>query len=248
MPRLASRRRVLLLAGLLGLLMPFGTATAPAQQEAPNGRQRHATQTSDTTGPVDRTAHAAPPRMAFGAWLGASFTARTVAPDRRIDRDVLILGLRASRPIAGGPIARLSYVFDLLPVILVAGPHRPAPPGVARDSGVARIGMADSRRPTAYGFGVTPLGVELELGPQRGLGAVIGISVGGAIFTRPIPTTRATQANFIAAPGAAVQFRATRTMRFILGYKLYHFSNASMGDTNPGLNAHLVYLSVVQPR
>lgn len=194
-------------------------------------------------------------RTSFGAWLGLSFDASTTSPNNSIDRDFLVLGLRASRPLWVTGASRLSYVVEATPVMLLADPTRRAPPppdcppgefcNLRGGSSAMSPQRAFLAGRVSYGVGLAPLGVELELGGRdHRLGGVLNLSGGGAYFMGPIPGN--TRFNFTAAGGAALQWRTGGRKRLVAGYKLYHMSNAGIGDLNPGLNAHLFYLSFVR--
>lgn len=242
--------RYTLLAGVMVSAFLFGTARAQGGSDTSTSR---AVTSADTIAALANSSST--PRTTFGAWLGLSFDARITSPSRSIDRDLLVLGLRASRPFWVTRATRLSYVIEVTPVMLLANPTRPAspppvcPPGEVCNQGGDSYDMSPQRAFLAgrltYGVGLAPLGVELEIGGRdHRLGGVLDLAGGGAYFMGPIPGN--TRFNFTAAGGAALQWRTGGGRRLMGGYKLYHMSNAGLGDLNPGLNAHLFYLSFVR--
>jgi hypothetical protein len=242
--------RYTLLASIIVSAIMSGTVRA---QDGDDASASHSV--IDVDAPTAADAHSSSPRTTFGAWLGLSFDARTTSPNRSIDRDIVVFGLRASRPFWVTRATRLSYVAEVTPVMLLADPTRPAspppacPPGEVCTLGGGSFAMSPQRAFLAgrltYGVGLAPLGMELEIGgPDHPLGGVLNLAGGGAYFTGPIPGN--TRFNFTAAGGAALQWRTGSGRRLMAGYKLYHMSNAGLGDINPGLNAHLFYLSFVR--
>ena len=67
--------------------------------------------------------------------------------------------------------------------------------------------------------------------------------VGGVLFSpRNLPPGDTSQVNFVSGPEMGVQlFRGDRRSLDI-GLKVYHLSNASIGNHNPGLNANLQFM------
>ena len=240
-----------LLAGIV--MSVVGLGTAPAQQGAA-ASSLHGVIDTDTI--AASTGRSSAPRTNFGAWLGLSFGVRTTSPNRRIDRDLLVFGLRASRPLWVTHATRLSYVAEVTPVMLLAAPTRrtsrppcnPAPDEFCPLGG-GSFYMSQQRALLAgqltYGVGLAPLGVELEIGgAEHRLGGVLNLTGGGAYFTGAIPGS--TRFNFTAAGGLALQLRTGGGRRLMAGYKLYHMSNGGLGDLNPGLNAQMFYLGLVR--
>jgi opacity protein-like surface antigen len=54
-----------------------------------------------------------------------------------------------------------------------------------------------------------------------------------------------THFNFTAQLGGGVQlFTFSRHAALDLGYKYHHISNANLGDKNPGMDSHMVFVGV----
>ena len=223
-------------------------ATARAQNSSDAPAPRAPTNVGAPAGPE---ALSPASRTSFGVWLGLSFDASTSSPSKSIDRDLLVLGLRADRPLWLTRATRLSYVAEVMPVMLLGDPTRPAPPppvcppGEICNLGGGSLEMDPQRAFLAgrvsYGVGLAPLGLELDIGSaNHRLGGVLNLAGGGAYFMGPILGN--TRFNFTAAGGAALRWRTGGGKQLVAGYKLYHMSNGGLGDLNPGLNAHLFYL------
>jgi lipid A 3-O-deacylase len=55
----------------------------------------------------------------------------------------------------------------------------------------------------------------------------------------------ATQFNFTAQLGGGVQlFTSSRRAALDLGYKYHHISNANLGNRNPGMDSHMLFIGV----
>jgi opacity protein-like surface antigen len=55
----------------------------------------------------------------------------------------------------------------------------------------------------------------------------------------------ATQFNFTAQLGGGVQlFTSSRRTAIDIGYKYHHISNANLGNQNPGLDSHMLFIGL----
>jgi hypothetical protein len=185
---------------------------------------------------------------AFGVWLAHSVDTRTAAFNERFDGAVTIVAVRVSRgvPHRRRAIVQVNYVMDFLPLLRVSSEapavRLPHPPG----SGDPTLDMSRYARRLSYGVGMAPLGVELVLGSGHTLSASLSATLGGELFTHIVPYGRATRANFAITPAAAVQWQLRSQFILAVGSKVHHVSNGGLGDLNPGMNAHLVSVSVMR--
>lgn len=104
------------------------------------------------------------------------------------------------------------------------------------------------RHYTAYGLGITPLGLRgTVLLPSR-VRLSVSFAAGGVYLTRPVPYPQATHLNFrfSARPAVGVPLGSVGTLWG--GYELFHISNGDLGKVNPGINAGLVMLGFQRAR
>lgn len=158
-----------------------------------------------------------------------------------------IVGVQVSRDVWRGIRARLSYVGEVLPVLLVrSGPpiRRMLDTAKTYDATeIARFSFRDS-----YGFGLAPFGAEMSRQLTPKLSALVNVTAGALIFNRIVPYGAATKANFTVSPGAALEWEPIRRTRLAVGYTFHHLSNASFGRSNPGMNSQILYVRIARMR
>ncbi len=161
-----------------------------------------------------------------------------------------IVGVRASRTLVVRERLRISWLVELLPAIVatVSAPANRRPFQVndngARDrSPVERYLVRDT-----YGVGFAPLGAEISRAETERLSLSFSVTAGAARFSEVVPYGKATRANFTAAPALGLEWMLTDRYAISSGYALHHVSNAGLGESNPGLNAHLVYVKLAVAR
>jgi len=151
-------------------------------------------------------------------------------PDARFG----ILGLRYSRRFNNNNVFNLKYTADILPAAILNYPDLEilptAPPNVL------------TVRPTRYAFGAAPLGLQINLRPQKKLQPFVGASGGFLYFSQRVPNIVGTRFNFTADLGGGVDIRLKENRALTLGYKYYHISNAGRGIQNAGIDNNLFYV------
>jgi hypothetical protein len=96
------------------------------------------------------------------------------------------------------------------------------------------------QRYTAYGVGLTPLGVRMTTRLPWRAKFSLTLGAGGVALSKPIPYDRAKQFNFqlTARPAVGLPIRNHGTLW--MGYELFHMSNANTSPINPGINGGLI--------
>lgn len=119
------------------------------------------------------------------------------------------------------------WVFDAVPLALVGDPH-----------------TSNGHRAYAYGVGGSPIGAQVNFVHYRRVEPFLTSGGGFLYFNhRMFGTTQ--QFNFTAQLGAGVQlFTSNRRAAFDLGYKYHHISNANLGNQNPGLDSHMLFVGL----
>ena len=185
-------------------------------------------------------------RNAFGVWGGVSFA----SPDwwgAAGEREVFLVGLRYRRTVSQSENALLAYIFDVIPAATVANTP-------VRTRNFCCIGLPDDIRrelertteriepSTAFGFGVAPLGFQLELFRQNPVYLTLGGGGGLLLFDRDVPQLDTRKMNFTATLNAGLRVVILDNWELTLGYKYHHLSNAGTGTFNPGLDSSMFYL------
>lgn len=119
------------------------------------------------------------------------------------------------------------WVFDAVPVALVGDPH-----------------TRDGHRAYAYGVGGSPVGAQVNFVHFRRVEPFLTSGGGFLYFNhRMFGTTQ--QFNFTAQLGGGVQlFSSNRRTSFDIGYKYHHISNANLGNQNPGMDSHMLFIGM----
>lgn len=176
---------------------------------------------------------------AMAPWLVGPFlgVARNSVADEFLGvtpgRDHFFLGVGAVTTMARVGVVRMSYTFQVLPVVIIRGSD--LPPGYYPPPGSPPIGS------TAYAFGVVPFGLELGATAAKRVELYLAAAAGGLFFTKPFPVPEATRINFTLEYGLGLRVRTTRKQWLQLGYKYHHLSNAYTAFANPGLDGHVFY-------
>lgn len=172
-----------------------------------------------------------------------------------------VLGLRFARAFGapahdaasgapGGVPARVTeWHFDLVPLAMLSTPYRSLRgTGVTcprRALCVAPLSEDEALFPSgsAYGFGVNPFGITTRFRNDRMLSPSLGMTVGGILFDRQVPTSGASEANFTAAIEAGLRIGTPGERGVAIAYRFHHISNGGTASENPGVASHLFTLA-----
>jgi len=118
------------------------------------------------------------------------------------------------------------WVFEAIPLGLVGDPR-----------------VSSGRRVYAYGVGGSPVGAQVNFVHYRRLEPFL-TSGGGFLYFNHLMFGQ-TRFNFTAQLGGGVQlFTANHRAALDLGYKYHHVSNANLGNQNPGMDSHMLFIGV----
>jgi hypothetical protein len=106
------------------------------------------------------------------------------------------------------------------------------------------IRILTSHRSYAYGVGGSPIGAQVNFVHFRRVEPFF-TSGGGFVYFNHRMFGTAQQFNFTAQLGGGVQFFTHgRRSALDIGYKYHHISNANLGNQNPGLDSHMLFIGV----
>jgi len=118
------------------------------------------------------------------------------------------------------------WVFDMVPLAMVGDPH-----------------TYNGHRAYAYGVGGSPIGAQVNF--VHFLRVEPFLTSGGGFLYFNHRMFGATQFNFTAQLGGGVQlFTSSRRTAIDIGYKYHHISNANLGNQNPGLDSHMLFIGL----
>ncbi len=172
----------------------------------------------------------------FGLWGGGSFSATTIFgglhEDEARERKSFMLAFRYGRTIAANNSVALQYTFDAIPLELQSG-------NIAQ---VTTVGTVTTfRRETAYGGGLTPLGLQLDFANGSKIHLFIHVNGGGLIFNQPVPLPDSGKFAFVGDAGAGLRIFTSERRAATLGVRFHHLSNGDRSGSNRGLNQFVFY-------
>lgn len=235
------------IAAAAALCFTFAGARAPhlVAQDSAKVAGPNPNVASGNSGAVRFARYRQYPWNGVNVWAGSAYETRSASHNQHFAGSMRILGVQVSRDVWRGTRAKLAYVGEVLPIMLVrSGP--PAnripdtlntPPGYYDQAELNRFKYRD-----AYGFGVAPLGAEASYQTSRHTSALFNITAGGLLFSKVVPYGKGTKPNFTVSPGVALQWEPANRTRVAFGYTFHHLSNASFGKANPGMNSQMLYL------
>ncbi len=191
------------------------------------------------------------PWNGVNVWAGDAYETRSASHNEHIAGSLRILGVQMSRDVWRGRKTRVSYLAEVLPVMLVhSGPPTNRIPDTLRapDGYYSQGYLNRFKYRSAYGFGVAPLGMETSYQLSAHTSALFNITAGGLLFTKIVPYGKGTQPNFTVSPGVALQRDSDSRTRVAFGYTFHHLSNMSFGKANPGMNSQLLYFRLSRLR
>lgn len=114
------------------------------------------------------------------------------------------------------------------------------PTGVIETSSDAWVVWNPPPAGTTFGVGLRGLGMRAWMGPER-LRLQADVAGGFLYFGTPLLAANATRFNFTGTAGLGLRV-AAGDGHIVLGYRIQHLSNGGLGEVNPGMDAHQVYL------
>jgi opacity protein-like surface antigen len=122
--------------------------------------------------------------------------------------------------------ARRDYVAEILPVAIL---RQPAKTDVFGDPLTTAHKMN-------YGVGISPAGVRLIWRDGKNWKPYYTVKGGFIVFTKKSLSEYASYQNFSLQQSVGVQFKVTHRWDFRIGFSDFHFSNAFMVPSNPGID------------
>jgi len=167
----------------------------------------------------------------LGVWGGASFSPVTafsgITPAEAKGRKFVIVGLQYARVLSSKKGMSLEYTIDGIPLALAT-------------NDMVQVSPATPRK-TAYGFGLTPLGLRLNLRNSSRVKPFVTIGAGGMLFNRPVPLPDAGKFAFTLEGGGGVRWFRSSGRAIWLGAKLHHISNGNLSGSNRGINQIVIF-------
>jgi hypothetical protein len=98
------------------------------------------------------------------------------------------------------------------------------------------------RNKTVYGFGVSPVGIQMNFRPESSLHPFWSFHAGLSRFQHNIPFAKSSHWNFLLEAGAGIEKDLNPNQSVELGFTLHHLSNGGISGSNPGINSCILYV------
>ena len=202
--------------------------------------------------PVD-TSHDRAGAKATEVWAG--YSARSPkwgVLGNRPGMSFAIAAGRVTRRVKTTPRYALDYAMDFVPLALSSPPIGSEPAedtgmgsglssGVEQDCTLSVFGCRFPRG-SAFGMGISPLGINAVYRRDRMLQPRLGAIGGLLFFDRRVPTIISTRFNFTAMLEAGFQVLNHNGDGVLVMYRFHHLSNAGTGYDNSALASHVISL------
>ena len=172
----------------------------------------------------------------FGFWAGLSPAASTIfaglTDAEADDRKLFLAAFRYGRTLAANDSVALQYTLDAIPVAVATG---------VIVSRTTVGGVTTFRRETAYGGGVTPLGLQLDFANGSKIHPFIHVNGGLLGFTKSMPIEDSGKLALVGEAGGGVRIFTSERRAITLGVRFHHISNGDTSGANRGLNQFVIY-------
>jgi hypothetical protein len=172
----------------------------------------------------------------FGFWGGFSPKATTIFgglhDDEAEDRKFFIAAFRYGRTLAANNSLALQYTLDAVPVAVATGT-------IVSRTTVG--GVTTFQRETAYGGGVTPLGLQLDFANGSKVHPFAHVNGGLLWFNKSVPIEDAGSFAYVGEAGGGVRIFTSEKRAVSVGLRFHHISNGDRTGANRGLNQFVIY-------
>ena len=172
----------------------------------------------------------------FGFWAGGAFAATTafggLTDAEAADRKFFIAAFRYGRTLYANDSVAVQYTLDAIPVAVATG----------NISSVTTVGPVTTfTRDTAYGAGITPLGLQLDFANGSKVHPFIHVNGGLLVFNQSMPLPDAGSLALVGETGGGVRIFTSERRAVTLGVRFHHISNGDRAGSNRGLNQFIIY-------
>jgi hypothetical protein len=173
----------------------------------------------------------------WGFWAGFSPKATTIfeglRKDEAEDRKFFIAALRYGSTLAANDSLALQYTIDAVPVAVATG--------VIVSRTTSPTGVDTFRRETAYGAGLTPIGLQLDFANGAKVHPFVHVNGGFLYFNKEVPIEDSGHFAFVGEAGGGVRIFTSERRAVNIGVRFHHISNGDTSGSNRGLNQFVIY-------
>jgi hypothetical protein len=146
-----------------------------------------------------------------------------------------IVALRYARIFKPSGKIALKYTIDVVPASVLSYPFFLAVPLGNNTFRIERV------RKSVYGWGISPIGLQINFRQQKKFQPFISSSGGFIYFSEKVPSSFGAKFNFTVDLGGGVQFMIRDKKAVTVGYKYHHLSNGYRASDNPGFDSNIFY-------
>lgn len=172
----------------------------------------------------------------FGFWGGGAFGATTafggLTDAEASGRRMSLFAFRYGRTLFANDSVALQYTLDAIPLAIARGNIR---------SSTTVGGVTTFERDTAYGAGITPLGLQLDFANGSKVHPFIHVNGGLLLFNQSMPLPDAGKLALVGETGGGVRIFTSQRQALMFGVKFHHISNGDRSGSNRGLNQFVFY-------
>ena len=172
----------------------------------------------------------------FGFWGGFSPKATTIfeglSETEAENRKFVLAAFRYGRTLAANDTLALQWTIDAVPVAVATGT-------IVSRSFVG--GIQTFERETAYGAGITPIGLQLDFANGSKVHPFAHVNGGFLYFNKSMPIEDSGQFQFVGEAGGGVRIFTSDKRAVSVGVRFHHISNGDRHGANRGLNNFVIY-------
>lgn len=105
----------------------------------------------------------------------------------------------------------------------------------------------DGPKDQRTGFGIIPLNLMLPLSSLSKVNPFTFFSAGGIFLNDKLPVGDGASFNYLLNIGAGIELPFIQDSKIQLGYSIQHMSNANTGEQNPGIDSHMIFMTILLP-
>lgn len=105
----------------------------------------------------------------------------------------------------------------------------------------------DGPKDQRTGFGIIPLNLMLPLSSSSKVNPFTFFSAGGIFLNDKLPVGDGASFNYLLNIGAGLELSFVQDSKIQLGYSIQHMSNANTGKQNPGIDSHMIFMTILLP-
>jgi hypothetical protein len=158
-----------------------------------------------------------------------------------VDRRLFVFAVTYSRALTRRRMVEVRFTSEVIPMALLREPF------LMLESIQAVVNNRFTVMRETYGFGASPLGIELDWLPRKKFQPFFGVEGGFLRFDRNALDFLGAKFNFTIDGRGGVRIALPHEKSISVAYAFEHMSNAYLARSNPGLDAHMISVTYRVP-